>query len=404
MVQQDRRVKASEDGLKQIKAAMEKEGYTQNSAKTPIYKVTRQELERYIKEKFKENLNPSQDSTISLNNEELTDLSESHLQIFSTHKDIDKSSRDIVRTYIETEIIAPIQLDDFLNNLENKRVTAFQLTDANWRTFCTGKDSRKSKEKGQEKLLPESVFNAFCKFLGLNPSHIVYKPDNTTDLEEKLKLFNHEIQIDLLIKNAPATECKAFLISNDCLYSRSWMLHRLEKAICDNINKINKCSIITLNNFSENLYLQLDQSIERFINIFHENKLYDKLKKEHIILVINIKSYCYDINNIQKIYGFYKTMYDARPRNYDGYLLMFLLAKDSDFSNLNNCRDINEYIIQLPKANYDLSHLTKFLEKENIIIDNCQNNGKNLLIKIYQQSKIDKDPTTLKIWSNYPWN
>ncbi|MBS9387762.1 MAG: hypothetical protein HEQ33_02165 [Dolichospermum sp. WA123] len=103
---------------------MKKEGYTQNSGKTPIYKVTKQELKRYIIEKIITNPNTTQ-----LNNQELTDLSENHLHIFSTHSDINKSSRDIVRTYIENQVNAPIQLDDFLENLESKKVTAFQLTD-----------------------------------------------------------------------------------------------------------------------------------------------------------------------------------------------------------------------------------------------------------------------------------
>ena len=402
MEQQEKTLRASSDGIEKIKAAMKKEGYTQNSAKTPIYKVTKQELKRYIIEKII--ITPN---TTQLNNPNLTELSEKHLHIFSTHSDINKSSRDIVRIYID-QVSVPIQLDEFLRDLEDKQVTAFQLTDANWRTFCTGKDARKSKQKGQEKLLPESVFNAFCKILGLNPDEIAYKPDNTIELEDKLKLFNHERQINLLIEKVQDGK-NTFLISNDCLYSRSWMLHRLEKAIescfLQTKTKINKYSIITLNSSSENIHTQLSTSITNFKSIFHKNDIYNKLKQQHIILVINIDHYCYDIENINKIYDFHQTMYQAKSPDNDGQLLMFLLAKDC---NLQNRSSINNNIIELQKADYNSSHLTQLLNMEksmaDSIIDHCQNNAKNLLIKLYEHLKINRDPATLKIWSNYPWN
>ena len=365
MEQQEKTLRASSDGIEKIKAAMKKEGYTQNSAKTPIYKVTKQELERYIKKNIS--------NKTQLDNQKLAVLLDQHLHIFSGYSNISKSSRDIVRTYIE-QVKAPIQLDNFLRDLEDKQVTAFQLTDANWRTFCTGKDARKSKQKGQEKLLPESVFNAFCKILGLNPDEIAYKPDNTIELEDKLKLFNHERQINLLIEKVQDGK-NTFLISNDCLYSRSWMLHRLST------------------------------SITNFKSIFHKNDIYNKLKQQHIILVINIDHYCYDIENINKIYDFHQTMYQAKSPDNDGQLLMFLLAKDC---NLQNRSLINNNIIELQKADYNSSHLTQLLNMEKSMADSiiydCQNNAKNLLIKLYEHLKINRDPATLKIWSNYPWN
>ena len=401
MEQQEKTLRASSDGIEKIKAAMKKEGYTQNSAKTPIYKVTKQELERYIKK------NIINSNTTQLDNPKLAVLLDQHLHIFSGYSNISKSSRDIVRTYIE-QVKAPIQLDNFLRDLEDKQVTAFQLTDANWRTFCTGKDARKSKQKGQEKLLPESVFNAFCKILGLNPDEIAYKPDNTIELEDKLKLFNHERQINLLIEKVQDGK-NTFLISNDCLYSRSWMLHRLEKAIescfLQTKTKINKYSIITLNSSSENIHTQLSTSITNFKSIFHKNDIYNKLKQQHIILVINIDHYCYDIENINKIYDFHQTMYQAKSPDNDGQLLMFLLAKDC---NLQNRSSINNNIIELQKADYNSSHLTQLLNMEKSMADSiiydCQNNAKNLLIKLYEHLKINRDPATLKIWSNYPWN
>ncbi|MBO1056314.1 MAG: hypothetical protein HEQ27_07210 [Dolichospermum sp. JUN01] len=401
MEQQEKTLRASSDGIEKIKAAMKKEGYTQNSAKTPIYKVTKQELERYIKK------NIINSNTTQLDNPNLTVLLDQHLHIFSGYSNISQSSRDIVRTYIE-QVKAPIQLDNFLRDLEGKQVTAFQLTDANWRTFCTGKDARKSKQKGQEKLLPESVFNAFCEILRLNPDEIAYKPDNTIELEDKLKLFNHERQINLLIEKVQDGK-NTFLISNDCLYSRSWMLHRLEKAIescfLQTKTKINKYSIITLNSSSENIHTQLSTSITNFKSIFHKNDIYNKLKQQHIILVINIDHYCYDIENINKIYDFHQTMYQAKSPDNDGQLLMFLLAKDC---NLQNRSSINNNIIELQKADYNSSHLTQLLNMEksmaDSIIDHCQNNAKNLLIKLYEHLKINRDPATLKIWSNYPWN
>lgn len=401
MEQQEKTLRASSDGIEKIKAAMKKEGYTQNSAKTPIYKVTKQELERYIKK------NIINSNTTQLDNQKLAVLLDQHLHIFSGYSNISKSSRDIVRTYIE-QVKAPIQLDNFLRDLEDKQVTAFQLTDANWRTFCTGKDARKSKQKGQEKLLPESVFNAFCEILGLNPDEIAYKPDNTIELEDKLKLFNHERQINLLIEKVQDGK-NTFLISNDCLYSRSWMLHRLEKAIescfLQTKTKINKYSIITLNSSSENIHTQLSTSITNFKSIFHKNDIYNKLKQQHIILVINIDHYCYEIENIDKIYDFHQTMYQAKSPDNDGQLLMFLLAKDC---NLQNRSSINNNIIELQKADYNSSHLTQLLNMEksmaDSIIDHCQNNAKNLLIKLYEHLKINRDPATLKIWSNYPWN
>ena len=401
MEQQEKTLRASSDGIEKIKAAMKKEGYTQNSAKTPIYKVTKQELERYIKK------NIINSNTTQLDNPKLAVLLDQHLHIFSGYSNISKSSRDIVRTYIE-QVKAPIQLDNFLRDLEDKQVTAFQLTDANWRTFCTGKDARKSKEKGQEKLLPESVFNAFCKILGLNPDEIAYKPDNTIELEDKLKLFNHERQINLLIEKVQDGK-NTFLISNDCLYSRSWMLHRLEKAIescfLQTKTKINKYSIITLNSSSENIHTQLSTSITNFKSIFHKNDIYNKLKQQHIILVINIDHYCYDIENINEIYYFHQTMYQAKSPDNDGQLLMFLLAKDC---NLQNRSSINNNIIELQKADYNSSHLTQLLNMEKSMADSiiydCQNNAKNLLIKLYEHLKINRDPATLKIWSNYPWN
>ena len=401
MEQQEKTLRASSDGIEKIKAAMKKEGYTQNSAKTPIYKVTKQELERYIKK------NIINSNTTQLDNPKLAVLLDQHLHIFSGYSNISKSSRDIVRTYIE-QVKAPIQLDNFLRDLEDKQVTAFQLTDANWRTFCTGKDARKSKQKGQEKLLPESVFNAFCEILGLNPDEIAYKPDNTIELEDKLKLFNHERQINLLIEKVQDGK-NTFLISNDCLYSRSWMLHRLEKAIescfLQTKTKINKYSIITLNSSSENIHTQLSTSITNFKSIFHKNDIYNKLKQQHIILVINIDHYCYDIENINKIYDFHQTMYQAKSPDNDGQLLMFLLAKDC---NLQNRSSINNNIIELQKADYNSSHLTQLLNMEKSMADSiiydCQNNAKNLLIKLYEHLKINRDPATLKIWSNYPWN
>ena len=401
MEQHEKTLRASSDGIEKIKAAMKKEGYTQNSAKTPIYKVTKQELERYIKK------NIINSNTTQLDNPKLAVLLDQHLHIFSGYSNISKSSRDIVRTYIE-QVKAPIQLDNFLRDLEDKQVTAFQLTDANWRTFCTGKDARKSKQKGQEKLLPESVFNAFCEILGLNPDEIAYKPDNTIELEDKLKLFNHERQINLLIEKVQDGK-NTFLISNDCLYSRSWMLHRLEKAIescfLQTKTKINKYSIITLNSSSENIHTQLSTSITNFKSIFHKNDIYNKLKQQHIILVINIDHYCYDIENINKIYDFHQTMYQAKSPDNDGQLLMFLLAKDC---NLQNRSSINNNIIELQKADYNSSHLTQLLNMEKSMADSiiydCQNNAKNLLIKLYEHLKINRDPATLKIWSNYPWN
>ena len=401
MEQQEKTLRASSDGIEKIKAAMKKEGYTQNSAKTPIYKVTKQELERYIKK------NIINSNTTQLDNPKLAVLLDQHLHIFSGYSNISKSSRDIVRTYIE-QVKAPIQLDNFLRDLEDKQVTAFQLTDANWRTFCTGKDARKSKQKGQEKLLPESVFNAFCEILGLNPDEIAYKPDNTIELEDKLKLFNHERQINLLIEKVQDGK-NTFLISNDCLYSRSWMLHRLEKAIescfLQTKTKINKYSIITLNSSSENIHTQLSTSITNFKSIFHKNDIYNKLKQQHIILVINIDHYCYDIENINEIYYFHQTMYQAKSPDNDGQLLMFLLAKDC---NLQNRSSINNNIIELQKADYNSSHLTQLLNMEKSMADSiiydCQNNAKNLLIKLYEHLKINRDPATLKIWSNYPWN
>ena len=200
-----------------------------------------------------------------------------------------------------------------------------------------------------------------------------------------------------------------FLISNDCLYSRSWMLHRLEKAIescfLQTKTKINKYSIITLNSSSENIHTQLSTSITNFKSIFHKNDIYNKLKQQHIILVINIDHYCYDIENINKIYDFHQTMYQAKSPDNDGQLLMFLLAKDC---NLQNRSSINNNIIELQKADYNSSHLTQLLNMEKSMADSiiydCQNNAKNLLIKLYEHLKINRDPATLKIWSNYPWN
>lgn len=98
-------------------------------------------------------------------------------------------------------------------------------------------------------------------------------------------------------------------------------------------------------------------------------------------------------------------MYQAKSPDNDGQLLMFLLAKDC---NLQNRSSINNNIIELQKADYNSSHLTQLLNMEksmaDSIIDHCQNNAKNLLIKLYEHLKINRDPATLKIWSNYPWN
>ena len=70
MEQQEKTLRASSDGIEKIKAAMKKEGYTQNSAKTPIYKVTKQELERYIKK------NIINSNTTQLDNPKLAVLTE----------------------------------------------------------------------------------------------------------------------------------------------------------------------------------------------------------------------------------------------------------------------------------------------------------------------------------------
>ncbi|WP_152608867.1 hypothetical protein [Aphanizomenon flos-aquae] len=281
----------------------------------------------------------------------------------------------------------------------SKNINVKGINYSNWQKFYQGKP------------IPENTFNAFCQVLDLEPDQIAYKPDNTTELEDKLKLFNHEIQIDVLSRYVNQHK-NAFLISNNCLYSRCWMLHRLKKAIetCFNENKINKCSVIPLNGFSQYIHTPLTNIIAEFKSKFHQHKIYEKLKREHIIIVINIDHYCCDIKNIQEIYdNFYKIMYEARSPDNLGHLLMFLLATDKNLQNqLQNQSYIHENIIELPNADYRPYHLINLLNMEelmaNEIINKCQNNAQELLVELYKYLNIDRNLTTLKIWSNYPWN
>ncbi|QYX31561.1 hypothetical protein [Sphaerospermopsis torques-reginae] len=310
------------------------------------------------------------------------------------------------------------QINNFINTLKRKQIKECTVQEvyaqeinvkginyANWQKFYNGNP------------IPEVAFKAFCQVLHLDPNDIadksesgVSKSDSATELEEQLKLFNHEPQIDTLANNV--SEGRVFLISNDCLYGRSWMLHRLEKAIktCFDETKINKCSVITLNEFSQNTHTPVEKTINDWKSNFHKHKIYDKLKKEHIIIVVNVDYYCYDLSSFQKICNFYKTMYEARSPDNPGHLLMFLLATDKNLQNqLQNGSYIHENIIELPKADYHSSHLMNLklpdmqesIAKE--IINKCQNNAQQLLCELYQRLNIPRDPTTLKIWSNYPW-
>jgi hypothetical protein len=321
----------------------------------------------------------------------------------------DKSENDL-RDYIEEQEkskVTEIPYGDFCNyffNENSKEVIAKmrfkQITERTYKYFI---------EDAQE--IDKEIFQIFCKVIGVNWRKVVDKDSiyyKSYSLLNSLVSFDHHKQVNLL--KIKFNDNKPFLISNYCIYSRIWLLRRLETEITRITAR--KCRRI---NITGSQYIPLNNhSIQ---SKFSSNNL-NLLSNENILIFCDLEfSYCSGIEMV--ISDYWNNLNKQIAQNNPGKLIMFLLNTNNDqelTQKLNAIKVNNTDLFALDNFQDDLAALlselsirhnmmvsSDFIGLSQQMIKESKNDTGKLLTQIFNQFLEQKQvQNELDSWKNYP--
>ncbi|NJL81407.1 MAG: hypothetical protein HC917_26330 [Richelia sp. SM2_1_7] len=236
------KVYLSEEGQKVVANKLQEKGDGWNTGSNS--KAISEASEHLVKVKICELLKVkkiTEDATLKI--EQLERLATD--DIFTVNnKNKDNSGEEKIKTYIKElkkENKTETKVKDLLQFIQNQSIHWKGISYANWKNFYQGKK------------IAQYIFDAYCHVLEIDKNE--YKKLVHQDIAKKfssrksvqinilvnrLSTFNHKEQINLFKKKLNQ-ERRIFLISNSCLYSRTWMLKCLEQGILSSISGIEKC-------------------------------------------------------------------------------------------------------------------------------------------------------------------
>lgn len=214
------------------------------------------------------------------------------------------------------------------------------VTIENYRAFLQGKIE-----------IEESVFIAFWKALEIKENwEDCVEKDKTAIILTHLKSFNHKSQVRVISENLLSQEnqVRAFLFSNQCSYSRNWMLRRIEHEINEFLGRV---KVQGLNKDSISFRVPPSELESRF-----EKHRSTDFSQTTLILTLYIDQYFKE--DIEKIINdFWKPVLQKAKEKRQNSVFLFLISRNDWEEKLRENPILLEYIAQLPCPSFTSDEL-----------------------------------------------
>lgn len=286
-----------------------------------------------------------------------------------------------------------IKLEVFLTYIEDNICKAKGISNTNWRKFLNAKGE-----------IPKNAFIAYCHILGIDDwesvadLHPIYKERKRHEKKfiDGLSWFNHQSQVDQL-QDYLKKEKRVFLISNQCLYSPTWMLRRIQKEL----SRTQETQLI---------FLKTASNSPMPLNRLFKEKVYPKLTKiasNNLVFSINIENY--DLEGLEFLINELWSKVCESESESSGYALLFLIDKNQH-QMLQQIQELSTRVVLLDNANpFDSSHAPSLkktiddiivatrqplqagddlLQISKTIINDTGKNTSNLLKRLYKEFNI----------------
>jgi hypothetical protein len=211
--------------------------------------------------------------------------------------------------------------------------------------------------------IEKSVFIAFWKALEIKENWEEFVEEDKNDIiSTHLTSFNHKSQVRVISEHLLSQEnqVRAFLFSNQCSYSRTWMLRRIEHEITEflprvKVEGLNKSLPVTRRVKVEGLNKSLTANLEELNSRFEKHRSTDFSRKT-LILTLHIDNYFQDIEII--INDYWKPVLQKAKEQRPNSVFLFLISKRNDWKEkLRENPILLEYIAQLPCPSFTSKEL-----------------------------------------------
>lgn len=394
--------------------------------------VSQQEFRRYAQELLNRN------SNATINSQDIEFLNNPPNSIFPYSNTGESSGHkvlEVLKDMKDNRNNQNMTVDGFCQIMQNSEIHTKGITKINWRHFYTVK-----------KPIAAEAYIAFCKALSINnwtdvgEEPTIYRKSESNNksqvLFECLRKFDHDQQVNEVLINAH--NFHVFLVHNPCIYSKAWMMRKLEYSIetSSTNNRIIQCLKIPML-CRESAYLNhTPLNIQEIKHIFNQKiadiyrtqrnlqvrdadnaQLITLLETNNLLVIFDINNYSLD--SITQIieYFWLPTIQEIRQKNCPGKILMFLLDTEDRISNSNidiqgiqikvlspanpyqDSKDMQNLIAQaVASLNFKLDSSLEDVAQKLIKSDRTE----KLIREIYKTFKCDTKQTDYSVWQQYP--